>query len=363
MNQRNEKLTTARLEKNLTQTEACEKIGVPDVRTWQRWENEGVIPNPYYRRKLCNYFNTSFEDLGLQAKSTHSEASTEEDTEASHHVVTLTHEQVAFLSSFLLEENTMNFDASRRAILLQMLGLTTTALTIPIHDMLNPEPWERLTQAVDHPSNIDERALAHFSELTDTGWKLSNASESATVEQMLPTYLPKVATLARQDSVYQKDAAAIASKGYILASEVDHGNIRAMERYCELAVDYSQIAEDHNIHIAALKQQATIALVAKKPDQALKIYQRTLPFIHFVSPLLRARIYMGLASAYARCNQPQQAQRYIGLAHEAFPVAPEDDPSYLYTVCNLPVLYLYDALAYMDMNRPQQAWKALVLQL
>ena len=120
------------------------------------------------------------------------------------------------------------------------------------------------------------------------------------MEQILPTYLPKVEALARQPSRYQKAAAAITTQGYILAAEVDKGNTALMEQFCDRAVEYSQITEDHNLQIAALKQQATIALVARKTEKALQIYLQTLPFVRYSSPLLRARIYMGLASAYAR---------------------------------------------------------------
>jgi hypothetical protein len=52
--------------------------------------------------------------------------------------------------------------------------------------------------------------------------------------------------------------------------------------------------------------------------------------------------------------------RYLGLAQEAFPAHPEADPSYLYTVCDLPVLHLYEALTYTDLEQPKDAWTALV---
>jgi len=87
----------------------------------------------------------------------------------------------------------------------------------------------------------------------------------------------------------------------MLASEVETKNVPALERYCDLAVQYGQLSGDYSIQVAALKQQATIALVAKKTDQALHIYQRALPLVRYVSPLL-SRIYMGLASAHARCG-------------------------------------------------------------
>jgi hypothetical protein len=68
---------------------------------------------------------------------------------------------------------------------------------------------------------------------------------------------------------------------------------------------------------------------------------------------------MGLASAHARCGNQQDALRYLGKAHEAFPSDPENDPSFSYAVCTPSVLYLYDGLTYMDLDQPQQAWDTL----
>ncbi|GCE15322.1 helix-turn-helix transcriptional regulator [Tengunoibacter tsumagoiensis] len=64
--QLNEKLINARLSKQWTQEEACEKLGVPSARTWQRWEREGVTPSLYFRKKLCEVFCLSLEDLGFE---------------------------------------------------------------------------------------------------------------------------------------------------------------------------------------------------------------------------------------------------------------------------------------------------------
>ena len=97
------------------------------------------------------------------------------------------------------------------------------------------------------------------------------------------------------------------------------------------------------------------------PVAALKKYEEALPSIKYVSPLLRSRVYMGLASASARCKQKQDALRYLGLAQQAYPEHPEQDPNYLYTVCNEPVLHLYEALTYTDLEQPQNAWEALVV--
>lgn len=60
----NERLRRAREQHNLTQKELADKIGVTNI-TVNRWENGKVMPIPYYRQKLCNFFQMDAEALGL----------------------------------------------------------------------------------------------------------------------------------------------------------------------------------------------------------------------------------------------------------------------------------------------------------
>ena len=138
-----------------------------------------------------------------------------------------------------------------------------------------------------------------------------------------------------------------------------------MISHAQNGVFYSEFSEDDNVKCDALRQQATIALVAKQPFQALLAYQKALLYADRVTPLLRGRIYLGLASAYARCNPvlyKQEALRYLGLASEHFPSHPEDDPWYLYRYAegNRSVLHLYEALTYNDLHQSKSAWESLV---
>jgi hypothetical protein len=132
---------------------------------------------------------------------------------------------------------------------------------------------------------------------------------------VLPAYLPRLSAVARISSKNQDLAAHLTAQGYLLAGLValDQMNTTAMDRYSKLAVQYGQIAKDHNLENAALKQQATMYLIAKNPAKALQSYQQCLSAIDQVTPLLRSRAYQGLASATARCGQEEDAQKYIGL--------------------------------------------------
>ncbi len=210
------------------------------------------------------------------------------------------------------------------------------------------------------PSNISTQTLEQFARINEACWYITNGTEIAIIGRVLPSYLPQLSSVARIPSKNQSFAAHLTAQGYLLAGLValDQMNTTAMERYSKLAVQYSQIAKDHNLENAAIKQQATMYLVAKNPSKTLQTYQQSLSFIDKVTPLLRSRAYQGLASAAARCGQEEEAQRYIGLAYDTFPDDFEHDPSYLYADSGLSVLYMYDGLTRLDLDQPQAALEA-----
>ncbi len=315
-----------------------------------RWENGKRKPGPYYQEKLCKVLGKTAAELGFYSPEPLTVPRKKQE------VFIATPAQIAYVKRTLGlgDQDMANFDPSKRGAFEKLLQLAAAALLAPQN---MPEALEKLETA--NPHDINEENIECFIKLNNTCWDLSNVSESSTVESILPTYLPKIERLAQKSSKNQKIAANIATQGYILAAEVDKGNIPLMEYYCQQAVQYSQLSGDFNIQAAALKQQATIALVAKHPEQALSFYQKALPLLRYVSPLLRSRIYMGLASAHARCGHPNDAKRYIAMAENMFPSSPETDPAFLYTVCGTSVLYLYQALTYMDIYDPGEAWKAL----
>lgn len=248
-----------------------------------------------------------------------------------------------------------DMDKFRREILKQSLKVAGALLALR-----TPIDIDRLASVFTNPTSLDISTLLRLEGIVDHLWWMSNNNETTKVERVLPIYLPQIVTLAHQPTKYQRRAAHLASQLYILSAEVERSNVIAMKAFCQQAVLYSEIAENYDIQVASIKQQATIFLVDKQPLKALGTYQRTLPFINQVTPLLRSRVYLGLASACARCGQREEALTYLGLACDHFPRYPEDDPNFLYTVCSTPVLYLYESLTYTDLKQPEDAWKALM---
>jgi DNA-binding SARP family transcriptional activator len=207
-----------------------------------------------------------------------------------------------------------------------------------------------------------EETITHLEQLNDTLWHLVNDDQTKIVMQMLASYLPQMAAFAKEPSPNQKRIARLVASGYILAAEAEKENVSELEKYCEQAIAYSQLAEDEIVQVDALRQGATISLIAKRPLKSLHLYQQAVPLVDRVSPLLRSRIYLGLALAQARCQQTQPALEALEMAHEHYPSQPENDPVFRYLApsSSLSALHLYEALTYTDLQQPEPAWNALM---
>lgn len=117
------------------------------------------------------------------------------------------------------------------------------------------------------------------------------------------------------------------------------------------------------MQVSALKQLALTFEYENRPGAVLQTYQKAIPYLKEVSPLLRARMYAGLAGAYSQCNQKQggqvdEALNALGHAYESFPEKPEEDPSFLYADCDYFTIVLWDGLVHLDIDQPEAARKA-----
>ena len=63
--QHNHYLREERERRGWTQKDVANKVDLPDVRTYRRWESGEAFPSLRYRAKLCELFDASAEELGL----------------------------------------------------------------------------------------------------------------------------------------------------------------------------------------------------------------------------------------------------------------------------------------------------------
>ncbi|GAC1467498.1 MAG: hypothetical protein PVSMB2_35460 [Ktedonobacteraceae bacterium] len=363
----NSKLIQARQEKNWTQSEACEAAGVADIRSWQRWELEGMTPSSYYRRKLCSIFNKTAEELGFltkipkDASTDRAEVVTEsnvllttedEQLRKSQLINLLTQEQVAVLLPLLeLRESEMaHFDESKRQALRLLIELAGMAVATSALDL---EPWERLSST--KPLDMDTNAFTHFKNLMSECWELGK-SQLTIADRVLTGFLPDMIELAP----YHREAAFLATQGLRLRSilTAHQLNLSSKVTLCQKAVDHARTSGDLNSLVAALTELGVAYKYANQHDSSITTYQEALHYSGEASPLLRTRVYAAAAAALAQHGRKKEADFYIHLAYEDFPENPTTDPSFTYADSGIYMIAFYEGVMRLGMDQPAEAYQA-----
>jgi DNA-binding SARP family transcriptional activator len=214
------------------------------------------------------------------------------------------------------------------------------------------EWWERFTSP--DPSLLTEEAFATFQQLLEDGWGLCNAGEWEMTELVLKHFLPSALRKASQ----HQEARLLAAQGLVLRSilEAHRLKLALMLPLCQQAVAYAKEAGEHTTLCMSLNGLAVAYKYNQRFDDSLQSYISALPYCdEHASPLVRSRIFAGLAAAYARQKRQQEAALYLTLAYEHFPAAPEADPHFLSADHGLYMIAYYEGLMYIALNQPQKA--------
>ncbi|HEU5379900.1 MAG TPA: bacterial transcriptional activator domain-containing protein [Ktedonobacteraceae bacterium] len=193
-------------------------------------------------------------------------------------------------------------------------------------------------------------------------WHFYYEGGQAELERMLPGYLSHLAIFAHTPSSYQKQAAGLLSQMYQLQALLvqEHEDFGEAITYCKKAAFYGQLAEDANLQAMALIRQQDTFLENKRFSQWFLTLKEAETFADRIAPLLQGRIYARLALASAYQSQMHLAFHYTHLAQEIFPPQPEMDPSFFYSHTTHFILYANQALTFLHMRQPQNAWDTLL---
>jgi transcriptional regulator with XRE-family HTH domain len=335
-------LKIAREQRNLSQRQLATATGlarstIQDAESGKRTTRWDV------RQVLCEFFEKSPEELGF--------LSSDDDVIG-----------VSIAPSVQLEKEDIE-DMKRR----ELVKRIATVLQIPLFaNFIDSEPWHRLVAAAQKSTQPDNQTLQHFSELTQMCWNVINGphfvSEGSTITELLSTYLPQLTEVTDHVSKPHALSVNLTAQGYMIAAIValDKLNISEMDSFSEKAVQYASRVEDYNLLAAAYKHRAIMFHHTRRVAMMYQSYQSVLPFIDKVSPLLRSRVYQGLAMISAQYGKEQDALRYLGLAKDTFPSDWQHDPSFLYSDTDIQQLYKYEGLTYLALNEPSAAWEALM---
>ncbi len=247
---RNEKLITAREEREWTQEKAAEKIGVSRV-TYARWEEKGVIPHLSTLGMACKAFKMTSEQLGFRKPSGSQNREGDEDL-------------------------------NRRKALQEigkLVGTASALFTTP-HMFLDADELERLIRTLTKPSSIDAETLRALKSTTENCWRLRVRGSIASpdllkavsgqyrvVAQLLQgSLLPTSRTL----------LCAVASElalleGMLLA--VDMYQHDRAQSYYQTALLVAQQANNDALYAAGLGRMSSLAAVTGESKEARSLLQ------------------------------------------------------------------------------------------
>jgi tetratricopeptide (TPR) repeat protein len=191
-------------------------------------------------------------------------------------------------------------------------------------------------------------------------WQLYFEGGRAEVEKVLPDYITQLSTLARHPSSYQKRAARLLSQAYQLASllATQHQDYGVASTAAQQGRIYGELADDPNLQVASLIRQALVAFFLKRARPCLQAYQQAQQLSAQATPLLRGRVYAGLAEVQSRYGEENEAKRFLEMARETFPQEAEDDPAFSYTHFTYTSISTYEGLMYFNLHQPDQSEQA-----
>ena len=362
----NHKLRAARKAKGWTIETAAEKVGVSCL-TFSRWEHDTQTPYLSTLRTLCKTFGKSPKELGYQHLI---EEPLEEETRgaalptASHlspsdqsvSLIRVTQEQAVALLH-LIGDDMKSFDPTKRETLEKFVkGLRILAGATLI------DPLQGLMQVGDLLHT--EETLSISATSIPILWRLYFDGHLLQVQQVLPDYLSQLSTLAEKPSLYQRQAASLASKVHQLACmmTLQPQDYTSALVHADQAIQYAHIAEEPSLQVTSLIRKALVYFYLKRPSQRLWAYQEAMQYSRSISPLLQGRIYMGLAETYSDLSRfdpthEKEALQFLDLMHQTFPAHPKEDPNFAFTHFKLP--QGYEGLVYLNLSQPSKAWDTL----
>ena len=380
--ERNYRLEEARRKKGWSVREASRQLGV-HRNTISAWEAGTSTPQISLLRVLCQTFNATTEELGLehvlhakqkltQAVSFAEETTTLEQREA----VSASERGILIFEDLEVRLLIVVGQWDRRSTSYDELQVKIAQQIRSYDDMTdhrsieNPERRKALRILASLPVGIygltvlgstktvhaDEFLPSCAAGLTAC-WQLSKGSDLALVRDTVSSYLPTLTLLAKQPSHHQKAAAGLTAQCHMLMGlmSMHLDSLVTAKAHHSKAVTYSQLAEDNNLLGAALCWLSSIPSYDKRYSDALKICERALPTVDNMLPNARSNVYLNLAKYYAQCEQKQDSLRALGLAHEAYARDTDGGVECLYACHDRFTLTLQDGETYYHLKEYRKA--------
>ncbi|MBV9707567.1 MAG: helix-turn-helix transcriptional regulator [Chloroflexi bacterium] len=336
-----EKLTAARVRKRYTLEEVAELLGV-GAHTVYKWEAGKATPRFYNIQKLCDLYEATPWELGLNAErsvvSPEAEATGETlgklmKTDLTLRLLAivfeprrLSYQQLQRLQDKILqifqEETSMENDIISRREALHRLALLPFATL-------------RLSALGASFNRPIEEILTQCAAGIAACWQLSNSAEGSDLGFAFASvsgYLPTLKAIVKDSSRYRTTAASLVGQCALLQTMLGWHlqGLKEAEYYAQEAVTYSKEAQNAALWVSALDYAAWVYYYAKRSPQALHTVEQAIPLLKqkpHADPLplrLCGDVYGTLA--VMQVKNGQEATTAMGLATEAFFALPIGGP-------------------------------------
>jgi len=362
------KRTRLNLPRPLTQAQLAGLAGVSKSTVERAERGEAIRVDSI--QLLCDFLEKDARELGLASTDTedkkeeyHSKGFEKAQTQSSQSTIWTPEKRLVTIPNSLTEQRSIDMKHSQDGNISRRQFLPLVA-SVPF---LGLAQVSQLLHA--------EEVLSVFTTYIPISWRLYFDGHLSEAESILSDCLSQLSSLAAQPSIYQGVAASLASKAEQLACmlALQPQNFRDALMHATQAFHYASLAKDPNLQAASLIRKALVYFYLKRSEQRLEAYQEATQYANNVSPLLRGRVYMGLAEAHSSLvhemklvdtsknaveEQEHKALEYLDLMYASFPDYPQDDPTFIYTHFKLPEGY--EALVYLNIGQAQRAWGAFV---
>ncbi len=383
------KLAMARARKHWTLEKAAELLLV-DVNTLSRWERGKATPRAYNIQRLCEVYETTAVDLGLQEEEpgagawpsslvTPSEQEREETLQEQVTAILRQDVTVHLLKIvWTWSRRNTNYDELQRLIMQKTED----------NDTVNQEntPSINRRDALRHlallplelcgltalglvlKSPVEEILTQCAAGITACLYLSKGQHEDMTLaSSVISAYLPTLKTIVKDVPVYRKQAARLTAQSYLLKATlaVHSQGAKQAAQYGELAAIYSEESGDFPLRLVVLKRLAWMYACDKQMKQALEkvlqarqlLQQSAIP----VAPVIQSSIYGGVAKYQAQNDPKGDGLTALQLAHQYEMLAATDssDGWSSFSDHNYSTYLMDESLTYYYMRQYDQAFASL----
>lgn len=318
--------------RHLTLEQASQSLEV-DAATLQRWEQGKTAPRGYNLQRLCEFYEASAFELGLeeivsettitQTKVHHAPSDTFVIGDLTMQLLALAF--VPFQSLLVLQDK-----MTRIIEEFDMANTENDAARITRRDALSrlaTLPMIMFGMNALHPvqSRSPEEIVTQCAASIAACWELSKSDDDADLAlafRGVSAYLPSLDMIVHDSSRYRKEAAGLAGQCELLRTLLGWHlqGLKEAAQYAQNAVEYCIEAGDQAMLLSVLDYQAWALYYDNRPKQALAAIEQALPLLlkehSTLSSALLGGVYSTLALMNARVNRDNKG--YLRRAANSF---------------------------------------------